>query len=302
MSQSILKEARRWVGSRVEGMYRQLPEPVATRLRLLMYEVLSYYYYGDGDMPLTVGIETTAVCNRRCEYCPVHIGSRDFIKLYRNEVRAMPCDLYQFILLQLRLLPRWGKSKGFIGNLYLNGFGEPLLDPDIVERVGMARKFLPDASIILPSNGDKLTPDLLNDLIGAGLTQLLLTPHDPSGRLSQEWIHKEAANNPYIQIREPLARLFNRGGTVYINPDKRMRPESACVAPTFSMIIDANGAIVPCSNDPYQTMSMGNVRDWREGTLYARWRGDAWTEHRRNLRRGDWSRTSFTCQACHNDE
>ncbi|STQ85572.1 hypothetical protein LS73_009125 [Helicobacter muridarum] len=65
-----------------------------------------------------VNIETSGFCNRKCSYCPVGLHGRHDRSLF------MKSEIFNIILENLRLL-------GFESSISLNGYNEPLLDPNI---------------------------------------------------------------------------------------------------------------------------------------------------------------------------
>ncbi len=100
--------------------------------------------------------ETTDFCNARCVMC----GAK-FMKRTRQ---VMPMDVYQTAVEQ------FAQAKGH--SLMLSGFGEPLLDPHIVERVAMAKRFSTIRMIGFSTNGSLLTGEKYRALADAGLTNL----------------------------------------------------------------------------------------------------------------------------------
>lgn len=102
--------------------------------------------------PKTVAIEGTNKCNSACIMCG-----------HRNMERCkgvMSMKMYELIIEQLQHWP--------IKSLLLSGFGEPLLDPYIEDRIIMAKsKGFRNIGIV--SNALLLTPEKADKLIAAGL-------------------------------------------------------------------------------------------------------------------------------------
>jgi len=110
-----------------------------------------------------IAIETTSCCNRRCEYCPL---SNAELREKRG-ANSMDPELFTRIIDQLA-------EDEFAGKLALHGYGEPMLDPNFVERVREARQKLPHAYITFNSNGDLLTPETFNKLVDAGVSHIFI--------------------------------------------------------------------------------------------------------------------------------
>lgn len=102
--------------------------------------------------PTTVAIEGTSACNAACVMCG-----------HKSMTRAqgvMTMELYTRILEQLK---DW-----HLESLLLSGFGEPLLDPHLEERISLA-KSKGFENVGLVSNASRLSPEKAAKLISAGL-------------------------------------------------------------------------------------------------------------------------------------
>jgi len=80
----------------------------------------------------------------------------------------LPMDLY-------RKMVDEAATKPIITHLVLNGLGEPLLDPHLVERLEYAVRARPDWNIHFHTNGVYLTPDMFEKLKAAGLSFLSIS-------------------------------------------------------------------------------------------------------------------------------
>ena len=80
-----------------------------------------------------VHIESTNLCNFKCSFCP-------HTKMKRKK-GIMDFELYKKIIDEIK---DWG-----IEELNLTGFGEPLLDPLLTEKIKYARKKMPNVLICL---------------------------------------------------------------------------------------------------------------------------------------------------------
>lgn len=120
-------------------------------------------------VPSTIGIETQTICNRACLYCPNSTEQRP--------KAVLPTETYCRVLGELAQI-------GFRGELQLHGWGEPLLDKRILELMTMARNTIPKCTIVIATNGDYLTGELMDELEKAGCSRLLITDHSRVGMIT----------------------------------------------------------------------------------------------------------------------
>jgi len=113
-------------------------------------------------LPLGLCIEPTNKCNFRCIQCPV--SSDEFSKIVGKR-KQMSMRLYKKIIGDI-------KKMGRLNNLNLYGDGEPLLHPNIIEMIKIAKKSNIANAITVTTNASLLTNDLSNDLIDSGLDYL----------------------------------------------------------------------------------------------------------------------------------
>ena len=109
-----------------------------------------------------VELNINELCNRSCVFCPRNEG-------YPNTNVHMEVSLAEIIATQLDNL----KFKGIVN---ISGTGEPLLTKhiaDIVKPFGDR-----NIQIEITTNGDKLKPELIEDLYRVGLTQLVISMYD----------------------------------------------------------------------------------------------------------------------------
>lgn len=110
--------------------------------------------------PKIIHLETTTRCNMRCHMCVKHAP----------DSRIDEEDLAFGLLENITSCLPGAKA------LILNGIGEPLLHPNLVDMVDFARQRMPgDAWIGFQSNGLLLTESLTEKLVAAGLGKLCLS-------------------------------------------------------------------------------------------------------------------------------
>lgn len=108
--------------------------------------------------PPIIRIETTNMCNASCSFCP-----RDSLS---REIGIMSQPLYEKLIDEC--------AAGGVKTLHLHNFGEPLLDPDLADRIKLAKdKGIPRNKIY--SNGRLLRNDLAKNLLDSGLDELKIS-------------------------------------------------------------------------------------------------------------------------------
>jgi len=115
-------------------------------------------------------IEITSECNLKCKYCP-------HPKMQRAK-EHMEMDVY------LRSLS-WVRHFYAVGTqteLALTGIGEPLLHPDFIHMIALARAAMPQGQLLFSTNGIKLCGDegldICKQLVPYGVTVYVST-HRP---------------------------------------------------------------------------------------------------------------------------
>lgn len=235
------------------------------------------------DFPLHLDVEVSSRCNLRCTFCdklsllsPDQLGDIDF-------------RLYQKILDECEGGRLWG--------LKLSYRGEPLLHPRLVEMVAYA-KARGVLDVYFNTNGMLLTPDKSQGLMDAGLDRISVSVEgtDP---LAFERERKGAKFHRILDNLDNLISLRNQKG--YNNPRVRVQTvkfadldledyrdfwlshadevaaidykdsinrrqglvnrDWACPQLWQRMTIEWTGAIMPCNNDDFRHLCVGNVKD-----------------------------------------
>jgi radical SAM protein with 4Fe4S-binding SPASM domain len=252
------------------------------------FSARSLFMYGNRDMPLTVSIETTSRCTRKCRYCP--IGDDDFKK--SRPTKYMPDDVFNKIVFELTQLKTRG-GVGFSDTVSFSNFGEPLTDNKLSERISVVRKKLPNSYITFFSNGDLLTPPIAAKLIRAGLNRMVLTPHD--GKFNENIINI-ANTYPYIiSINKPLTKFHNRGGKVAIPSEKLIDKTPRCVSPTYTITFTPDGTAAICNNDATLTYPVGNIM---KSSLIEIWKEPSYVKVRKDLRNKNVNQYPTVCRSC----
>jgi radical SAM protein with 4Fe4S-binding SPASM domain len=173
------------------------------------------------EEPFLFNIETTNLCNMSCKMCP---GPR---KMTRPRV-TMPQEMFTSVIDQLRPWSplEWNEWEDFVERSYhipkqgmdenhfflyvipkviaLHGYGEPLLDPSMVEHVAyLSRKGIPSYFSCNPWN---INLDLGRSLFEAGLNYLKFST-DSSDELSIKQIRGKKAN--FSESYKKMVALIN---------------------------------------------------------------------------------------------
>ena len=107
-------------------------------------------------------LELHSRCNRACSFCPTR---------FRREHAALQPSLLGIVLRQLQEID-------YAGLLCTQWFNEPLMELDTLYRtLECMRREVPRAVTMFSTNGDLLTPEVLNRLDTAGLRRLTISVH-----------------------------------------------------------------------------------------------------------------------------
>tara|TARA_Y100000592_G_C5436436_1_gene300981 strand:+ start:300 stop:1358 length:1059 start_codon:yes stop_codon:yes gene_type:complete len=115
-----------------------------------------------------IQIQTIQFCNLKCSFCPNHYMIWDRIADKKKGIpyKKMSFELYEKIMKNLKEINFKGRVSPYLMN-------EPLIDKDrMVRFIEITREYLPEAVIVLNTNGTGLTTKLLVDMIEAGLDHI----------------------------------------------------------------------------------------------------------------------------------
>lgn len=124
----------------------------------------------------TLVIEATSICNLQCNYCGMHsraVSTKDKElqtkgRKFLKEQRHMDLDLFRETIRKCQ-----GLEKFKI--LYLHGDGEPLLNPNLIKMIEIAKKADVAEQIVLITNGVLLTGDVFRGLVKAGVVAIRIS-------------------------------------------------------------------------------------------------------------------------------
>lgn len=219
-----------------------------------------------------IEIAISSFCNRRCTYCPNSLHDRRSKHIYMND------ELFDQLMYELAEIE-------YDGRIALHRYNEPLANPEYaLKRIWQIRAMIPKAEIWIYSNGDYLTPKLINALEKSGISQLLVTSHalpkdqqfeTIQGRMharlkkiglpyqdhglsqdrSEHWIsvqtnsqmqHQWRAINFKAHDSEGHLKMSDRGES--LNIQTTFIRSSPCLIPFTEMQIEYDGSVWPCCN------------------------------------------------------
>lgn len=117
--------------------------------------------------PWALMVEMSSACNFKCKFCPV--SDLEENKKHNFKHKFMEADLYKKIIDQFNDFPE--TEQPF--KVYINGIGETSYHPQFVELVRYTTEKLKIAdAFIIRTNASLLTPDVVDEIIDAGMTEI----------------------------------------------------------------------------------------------------------------------------------
>jgi Radical SAM superfamily/Iron-sulfur cluster-binding domain len=209
-----------------------------------------------GLFPDFIEMETSSFCNRSCYWCPNHLYPRSKSREYIKPT------LFKKIVADL-------KDIRYSEKIALHNYNEPLLDPHILDHIEMIREELPEAKVVILSNGDFLDRDWFQRLEEKGVHLLRVTFYD--GMFSREprkairtHMRKRGLIEPSEDVSDEygikLQTLYKSMPVMYFVPDQKMftsrgglihdlqraREKRPCFLPFLSCAIDYEGQMKIC--------------------------------------------------------
>ena len=206
-----------------------------------------------------VEIENHSFCNRVCWFCPNAFIDR------RSASHEMPAHVFDTIIGGLSEID-------YSGALTWSRFHEALASPRIFERLRTARAALPNAGLVIISNGDYLNRKTLPRLDELGLDRLYIDLYMPDGRerdprttasglrkfsrrtgmaleRTGEYRYRVIGLRMKATVEIPLygdSNISTRGGLVNVDKLSSYRRRAVCMAPVRHVVIDFNGKGMMC--------------------------------------------------------
>ena len=247
------------------------------------------------DSILTVEINTTELCNRKCEFCPRFDSS-----VFPNRNLNLSKKGASTIAKELA-------RNQYQGKISFSGFGENLLNPEFIQIVKIFSKYIPDATLECNTNGDKLNKDYLSSLFSnSGLDYLYINLYDGPEQIKKFEKIVKKAGVPLNKVKYRMhwgdvynhgLILNNRSGTIdWIGIEEteiEKLKNKPCYYPFYKMFVDWNGDVLFCSNDWGRENIIGNLF---KTSLHDVWFSPKMKKIRENLINGN--RTQSPCNKC----
>lgn len=243
-----------------------------------------------------------AACTRKCPFCQA--SDPDYYRTQYAGVqpRYLTLRLYDKVLGDLAEI-------GYAGEIVYSGFGEPLLHPRWDKLLARTRNVLPEAKIMMITNGDLLSEDTLRVLFDQGLDELVISLYDgPEQVQIFETMRRRAGlsservilRRKYWNGQDYGIILTNRGGLVdvtrFCRPALDLPRARRCYYPFSFVKIDLNGDVLFCPHNWAKHSVLGDVA---EDHLWDLWRGEKIEHIRERLYLGD--RNIPSCARCDAD-
>jgi hypothetical protein len=270
----------------------------------------------------SVEIGTHNYCNRTCTFCPLSLDSvnrRDM----RNTI-FMKDEVYENIMKQLA-------SIDFNGRLDFSRYHEPTSHKKyIIEKIKIARSYLPNANISLNTNSDYMNKEYHQQLLEAGVSNFAFQAYMKNGatafdedevfkrinkicdKLGAPRIEKEGQQNKEwiihklpdrfkgkIHARNYWNNGVNRAGTVLDTNYTRTQP---CTSMNKGVYIDYNGSMTACCDmltpELHTKWEVGNLE--KEPDLFLNYTSKFYTAFRDRITKAQWYPNS-PCIKCKRD-
>ncbi len=254
-------------------------------------EIIEKKLYGKLCGLTGVELNLTELCNRKCSFCPrsnplVYPNRRRFMSL--KTVKKIVHDLYEC---------------DYKGDIYLCGFGEPLLHPEIFNIINIIKKKLSSCYIEITTNGDFVDMNFINKIKNK-IDNLVINCYDGEHQVPLITKLAEDCNfkkftikkmwSPEIEkqyIQENI--LNNRGGIVNVIK-KTTFSQRPCYLPFYKTFFDWTGDMLLCCNDwQRKQKGLGNINT---NSFYDLWNSLAISKIRHNLKNG--KRIDMACTDC----
>ena len=240
---------------------------------------------------LTVEISTTELCNRTCVFCPRHDS-----RVYPNRNLNMSLEMATSIANNL-------SKDNYKGKISYSGFSENLLNKDFSKIIRILKDKLPDTTAECNTNGDRLTPKLVQELYDAGLDLLYINLYDGIDQIEKFDKIMEGFDKEKYKYRAHYSQadyglnINNRGGAItwlgMDESDVEQLKGKPCHYPFYKMFVDWDGEIIFCSNDWGKERKVGNLV---KQSLKDIWLGEDLSKIRKKLIVGD--RSESPCSKC----
>ena len=123
------------------------------------------------DIPISLMIDPSNLCNFRCTFCPT--GEKSLLGKYERPKGIMSLELFSKIIKQVHEYQK--NTVGKIKSLLLYKDGEPLVNKELPEMIALAKKLKIAEHIVVTSNASFLTEEISKKILYAGLDSLRIS-------------------------------------------------------------------------------------------------------------------------------
>lgn len=236
------------------------------------------------DLPLTVYVEPTNLCNLSCDFCPQSLSD---YKQRAGYFQHMEIALYRRIVEELSTMG--------IKSLKLYFFGEPLMHPQIGEICRLASRVCD--RVELTTNAIPMTESKARDIISGDVDYLRVSWYGVRtdkvlDNLARLWQlrNEMRSSKPFISVKvfdraeaekikslcaavcdEITVERLHTIGSDFVQLASYSGQRQACPFPFYNLVVKANGDVVPCCVAWEQSLIVGNVNT---ESLESIWRGE----------------------------
>jgi len=198
-------------------------------------------------------IETSSICDNRCEYCPAPIQGK------HRETGWMDWKTFHESIKWVIHFSKQGTQR----ELNLFGVGEPTLHPDLAEMVEYARKHLPiRQKLHLNTNGNNMTFELAVKLKKAGISSIDITGHNARSVAQTIRYFRQVGIDGQISM-DFMTSPNNWAGQVdWFHPDYYKTKGMEC--PWLNkgqVMVMSNGDVTNCCIDAFATGVFSHVTE-----------------------------------------
>lgn len=140
------------------------------------------------------------------------------------------------------------------GRIHPYGNGEPLTDPDFLDRVQFIRTYLPECFMFMATNGDYINhPWTFEDLHQAGLHEIQVNHYDEKNRHLKD---RSPAYVVHCDIGMLRTTFYNRAGNIKFT---NITPSGTCWFPGRKLYFNYQGDMLVCCSDWTFADPIGNI-------------------------------------------
>lgn len=132
---------------------------VASQMNKIIFYIRFFLF--PKSIPYEIQIETTSICNAKCNFCP-----NSYLK---REKMVMTDEVFDMVMRRLR-------EEGLqISRFLLLLCGEPLIDKQIFQRINRIKKQYPNAQIEFTTNFSLANESIIEEMLNSGLDTVTIS-------------------------------------------------------------------------------------------------------------------------------